>query len=777
MRSCVAVCLMLILTGNAGAQDLAGPIVQEVIITNVGPGRIDESFVLIHASVKTNAPWDPRQTSRDVKSLLDSGRFANVEALYEPIGDRVRIVYALENKYRLADFPEIEGTEAVGERKLIKLLELGKGDVVDDQVMGNAARRMLREYQKEFYPDAKITWSIEPVDRDYGTAAVTVYVDEGSKARVKKIRFSGNESIDDDDLKALVSPRRFIKPWTWFKKLPIDPILFEEQRRAIRNRYLDGGYLNATIDGPDVNRDNSGRVELQFRIDEGLQYRVGALSVGGTGVDIFPRKDLLSLVKLREGDVASAKLIASDTQRLRDFFGARGYVRTRVRPSLNPHPDSGVVDIHYDVVEGDLVTIQNIEIRGNVRTRDKVIRRELLVYPGDIYNEVKVRQSERVLKNLGFFESVRSDAIDTRVPDEKDLVFSVEEKRTGQFMVGAGFSSVDNLIGFVELSQGNFDLKGWPFTGGGQKFKIRAQVGSEREQIELSFVEPWFLDRKLSLGWDFFLTELDFSDYDESRVGTAISLGKSLPGPNRVNARYQIVSSDITDVADTNAYIVVDTGEEFFFETEEDSIKSSLALRFTHDTRSNPFVPKRGNRVIMRGELAGGILGGDRDLYELELRTANYTSPWWGHVFSIRTRWNVVDAYGDTVEVPIIDRLFMGGGRTLRGYEYRDVGPKAVRADSDGLIHRPIGGNTSGMAKAEYTVPIISSIRVAGFFDIGNAWLDAFDFDLGNTASSAGVGLRFDMPGFPIRIDRAWVVEEDSPLTDTDEWVFWIGFE
>ena len=777
MRPCVTVCLVLLLMGNAGAQDLANPIVQEVIITNVGPGHIDESFVLIHASVKTNAPWAPRQTSRGVRSLLDSGRFAKVEAYYEPVGDRVRIVYALENKYRLSDFPKIEGAEEVGERKLMKLLELGKGDLVDDQIMGNAARRMLKEYQEKFYPDAKITWSIEPLDRDYGTAAVTLYVDEGSKSRVRKMGFSGNESIEDDDLKILVSPRKFLRPWTWLRKLPIDPVLFEEKRRAIQNRYLDEGFLNATVDGPDVNRDSSGGVELQFRINEGLQYRVGAFSIGGTGGDVFPRKELLSLIRLRKGDVASSKLIATDTQRLRDCFGARGYIRTRVRPSLNPHPDLGVVDIHYEVVEGDLVTIQNIEIRGNARTRDKVIRRELLVYPGDIYNEVKVRQSERVLKNLGFFEFVRSDAIDTRVPDEKDLVFLVEEKRTGQFMVGAGFSSVDSLIGFIELSQGNFDLKGWPFTGGGQKLKVRAQVGSEREQVELSFVEPWFLDRKLSLGWDFFLTELDFSDYDANRVGTALFLGKPLPGPNRVNARYQIVSADITDVADTNAYISVDAGEEFFFETEEDSLKSSLELRFTHDTRSNPFVPKRGNRVMFRGEFAGGILGGDRDLFEFELRTANYLSPWWGHVLSFRTRWNVVDAYGDTGDVPIIDRLFIGGGRTVRGFEYRDVGPKAVRADSDGLIHRPIGGRTSGMIKAEYTVPVVPNIRVAGFFDIGNVWIDSFDFDIGNTASSTGFGLRFDMPGFPVRIDRAWVVEKDSPLTDTDKWVFWIGFE
>jgi len=316
------------------------------------------------------------------------------------------------------------------------------------------------------------------------------------------------------------------------------------------------------------------------------------------------------------------------------------------------------------------------------------------------------------------------------VPDEKDMVLTVEEKRTGQFMMGAGFSSIDNLIGFMELSQGNFDLKGWPyFTGAGQKLKLRAQFGSRRDEYEISFVEPWFLDQRLSLGFDLFRTDLNFTDYDEERVGGAITIGKPLPGPNRVSLRYQLVSTDIRDVADTNAYVYVDSPDEtFFFDESEDAIESSLRLRLMHDTRDNPFVPTRGNRLILSGELTGGVLGLDRDLWNLELTTAHYYPLWWRHVISLRTRWEVVDAYGDTDEVPLADRLFLGGGRTVRGYEFRDVGPKVQRADAPpgSESHRPVGGQSLGMAKAEYTMPIVSGVRLAGFFDIGNVWRDPF---------------------------------------------------
>jgi outer membrane protein insertion porin family len=404
-----------------------------------------------------------------------------------------------------------------------------------------------------------------------------------------------------------------------------------------------------------------------------------------------------------------------------------------------------------------------------------------MVYPGEVYDTVKIRQSERVLQNMGFFGNIRTRPVPTPAGDEKDLVVEVEEKRTGQVMVGAGFSSVDNLMGFVELSQGNFDLQGWPwFTGGGQKLKLGAQVGTENQRYDFSFVEPWFLDRKLSLGFDVWRSDRDYDDYDLQQTGVAVELGKPLPGPHRVAFRYQLENSAITDESDTNEYIYADPPQDpYSFTREEDTTKSSLRLTLTRDTRNNPFIPSEGNRVSLYGESAGGPLGFDTDLYEFGLITAHYKSLWWEHVISLRLNAQVVEEYGDTEELTISDRLFLGGGRTLRGFEYRDVGPKVIPVDPTTAEddHRPVGGQTLAMARAEYTIPIVKYVRWAAFYDVGNVWRDPYDFDFSVLASSVGTGIRLDIPGFPIRVDYGWAIKKDSELTDTDPWVVWIGYD
>ena len=392
-----------------------------------------------------------------------------------------------------------------------------------------------------------------------------------------------------------------------------------------------------------------------------------------------------------------------------------------------------------------------------------------------------MKRSERIINNLGFFQTVRSYPAKTLVPDERDLILEVEEKRTGQFMVSAGFSSIEKVIGMLELSQGNFDLFNWPyFTGGGQKLKLSTMLGSVRKYYEISFVEPWFLDRKLSLGVDLYLSDVNYTDYDIERKGVALTLGKPLTRSDRMELQYSVEKERLRDIADTNAYINLVTGQEYYFSNEPGTLKSSVQLTLLHDTRDNPFLPTKGNRTSVFGGVSGGILGLDTDIYQLGVRMNQYFPLWGGHVLGFRGRCEVVDSYGDTEAVPITDRLFLGGGRTLRGFEYRDVGPKAVlkseyESTSRSGFYRPVGGRSMAMANIEYTIPIASSVRVALFFDVGNAWWDAYDFKLDQLAMSTGVGLRLDLPGFPIKLDYGFVVQKDDELTDKSPWVIWIG--
>lgn len=782
MRTSVIIAsIFLVFWSTAESGTQATPVVKEICVRNLGAGRIDKSFVLVHTGVKIGSELDRLRISKDVKALLATGRFSYIAVEIEPLDHGVRLVYSIRNKLKLAEPVEIAGAHEFREEKIRDLLGLEVGDLVDDQVLDNRRQRVIEEYRREYYPNVTLTWRTDETDHAEGMAKVSVVIREGKRAHVAKVNFVGNKEISSDVLrKAMKQPARW-NPFLWLRKRRYDPEELETARAEIRNIYLNAGFLDATVDFPTVETQEDGSLAVNVNVREGVAYRFGEISLGG--ITLFPEAELKRLVGIKSGDIASVDAIRRTVQALEDYYGTRGYANAVVKPELDSDAASGIVNIHFAVTEGNLMRIRNVLIRGNTHTKEKVIRRELLVFPGEIFDKVKVRRSERIISNLGYFSNVRSYSVNTPALDEKDLIFEVEEKATGQFMVGAGFSSIDKLMSFVELSQGNFDINGWPyFKGGGQKLKVRGEIGSTRKLYELSFVEPWFLDRKLSLGIDLYRSEVDYSDYDIERTGGAVSLGKSLPGANRIDFQYRLEKSVLSDIVDTNQYFYADSSEEEYYFREEDRLSSSLKTTLTHDTRDNPFIPTRGNRVKLFTSISGGPLGFDTDIYELGISATRYMPLWYKHVLSVCARCETVEEYGDTTEVPIGDRLFIGGGRTLRGFEYRDVGPKVIRTveteeGGEEIYHRPVGGKSLAMASAEYTIPIVSGIRIATFFDIGNVWGDAYDFQLDRLASSAGVGIRLDIPGFPIKVDRAWVIEKDDEFTDMDAWVFWIGYD
>ncbi|MFC1497693.1 outer membrane protein assembly factor BamA, partial [Verrucomicrobiota bacterium] len=599
---------------------------------------------------------------------------------------------------------------------------------------------------------------------------------------VSKVEFVGNKQITAKTLKRVSRRPVAWGPLRWFRRIRYDREKLEITRITISRFYMDKGFLDARVDSPEINKDENGNLVIKFNITEGVEYRFGEMSV--SGVTLFPEAEIRRFIRTRTGDVASTLTIERSVHAIEDYYGSLGYMNASVNTVLDPNASKKNVNIVYSVTEGKRASIRNVLIRGNTRTKDKVIRRELLVYPGDIYNNVKVRRSESVIRNLGHFSFVRSYPVNTPVNEEKDIIFEVEEKRTGQFMFGAGLSSIDNVMGYVEVSQGNFDISGWPFTGGGQKLKLRGQIGGRRQLYELSFVEPWFLDRKLSFGADLYGTSVSYSEYDVERVGGAVSIGRNLPGPYRMKVRYGLEEVSISDVAATNEYTNLETGEPFFFDTEENRTESSLRLGLTRNTCNNFFAPTRGTYMNIFGSVSGGLLGLDTDLYRLGGRVSHYVPLWFRHVLSLKARVEVVEEYDDTEEIPLSSRLFIGGGKTLRGYDYRDVGP-LVESVVDSSKHKPIGGRSMIMGKAEYLIPLVDGIRWAFFYDTGNVWTDAYDFRLDNMASSAGVGIRLDLPGFPIRFDWGWPIyyddryfsSEDDVKEIEESFSFWIGYD
>ncbi len=764
---------------------LPAAVIREIRVEAVDVHFNDRDFVMAATQVRPGDQVDQRRISRDVKTLMGTGRFSFVDSELVAAGADFDLVYRVAVKPRLEKPVTVEGAEDMGERHIRKWLGLEPGDAVDDAILSMRSRKVREEYHRRFYPDVKLAWEIitEPAT---GFARVIYRVQEGGRATLRRVKFTGNTyqppgwgerfaaglrrreavspaSVPPEQLETVMQPRLWHVFSFFTKRGAYNPDDLDADREALRVLYLNRGYLDARIDAPEVNYYQPRKLEAVYHITEGPQYRLGEINLREH--TRFPAAELQPLVKLRPGDIAGMGAINRAADALRDYYWNRGYMRASVRPRLRPRPSDPVVDVEFQFHEGDVVNIRYVDIRGNTRTKDRVIRRELAVYPGELYNMVKVRQSERILRNLGFFSNVSSYPRETGESYRDDLVFEVEETRTGQFMLGAGYSSIDEIIGFVEVSQGNFDLFGWPkFTGAGQKLRLRAQVGSETEEYLMSLTEPWFLGRKLSLGGELYRNvHKNLSDYyNERRLGGAITLGKPLRGFfHRANLRYGLEEITIYDVSSNAVQRIQDE--------EGSRLVSSLKLTLIHDTRDNYFVPTRGVRATVASRLAGGPLAGDVDMYGLEADASAYYPLWFGHVFNLRGWAAVVQEYGKDDDVRIFDRLFLGGARTLRGFKYRYVSPY-----EEG---EPIGGKTAALAAAEYTVPITRKIlRAAVFYELGNVWMDAYEMDT-TYCSDAGIGLRLDIPGFPIRVDYAWPLEISGDVERTSaRFNFWLGY-
>jgi len=752
------------------------PVIQKIEYVNQGTGIINSEYIQAYTSNRIGDVFDRVTLARDIKSLVKTKLFSNVEVKTTIVGHEMILTYYLTNKYRLTGKPKVEGNKKFRTRKIRKIIDLNQEDLIDDQVAANLALNIEREYKKANFPNAKVSWKIKDVKKTEGTASITFIVDEGSKEYVKYIYFEGNTDITDSELDKVIHFPVWWNPIDWFRKITPGSIELDAYRQMIKDQFLNKGYLDIIVSPGLVGRTKKNELTVTYQIQEGNMYRFGDISV--KGVTTFPLSAVEENVIAKKGFPASVTVAKVTRESIQDYYGQRGYLNTSVRPLYIPSVSNHVVDVEYKVKEGYLTKINDIIITGNVRTKDKVIRRELLVNPGDIYNTVKLRTSENRLRNLGFFDLVRSSPRITDIPDEQDIVIKVREQKTGNIMLGAGFSSIDKLTGFIEFSQGNFDLFNWPnFTGGGQKFKIKLQLGTERNEFNISFVEPWFLDKKLAFGTDISWLDYEYDEYSLERTGISFSLSKPLFGPARISFTLAFQDEDITNT-DQDEYWYVDDIERSYFFKDQNYFRSTAGINILYDTRNHSFTPTRGDKIRLFVKYSGGVMGGDIDTYRLGLEYRKYIPLWLGHVLSLKVKGEVVDSFdGPNDELPLSDRLYIGGGRSIRGYKYRQVGPKIRRPQyGEAEDIEPIGGCTSGLFSAEYIIPIVRGLKLGLFYDIGNVWYDPFEVS-SDLASSVGIGLRLDMPGFPIRIDYAVPVEKDNELTEEEAWNFWIGYD
>src|SRR2546425_3635135 len=678
------------------------PIIKSIDVQYTGPGTVSKERILAQMRTKVGQPYSDQVVEQDIETLYKTGSVLNVRIFAQPEGNGVKVIVAVQTRSIVREI-EIDGAEQVKAKRLRKEIKLKLNQPVNEQQLEEARQKIIEVYQGRGYNDVSVQFRVDPIDEKRGTARVVFTVNEGVKGAVRQVHFEGNEHFSEKVLRKQMKTRGKTLVYFLDKSGRLDEVQLEQDLDKIREWYQNHGYIDVQIKDTRKERTKNGPMILTIVIAEGPQYHVGKLTI--SGYQATSEQKIRALLKMKEGSVYSPKQLRDDAKAVADAYGSGGYVDLVVLPEGTPAGPARI-DVHYKIEEGDRSFVERINIAGNTRTKDKVIRREVLVAPGDVFNTVRVDVTKKRLDNLGYFAKVETYPEDTDIPGRKDLTILVQEKRTGSLSFGGGFSTVDKLVGFVELTQGNFDLFNWPsFTGGGEKFRLRIQYGTERKDALLTITEPYFLDRRLSLGGQAFFSEANYlsSVYDQRNYGFSVEARKPINAYIYATLGYTLQNVEIFNVASSSPEFILTQSGTF----TESKMFSSVVL----DTRDNPLLSRRGQRITFSPSIAGGFLGGDTQIYALDLEGSQYFHLPKDTILVLNGEIATVSQWGNGNEVPIFERLFLGGSNNLRGFPFREVGPQ-----QNG---EPIGGQSMARATLEWTFPIIEKARGALFYDTG----------------------------------------------------------
>jgi outer membrane protein insertion porin family len=815
-------------TANAQqGQPPEAPIIRSIDVQYSGPATVSKDAILAQIRTAVGQPYSDQTVEDDIRNLYKTGTIQNVRIFAQPESDGVKVIVAVQTRQVLRELV-IDGAHKVSAKKLRKEIGVRLNAPVNEDDLQKARQKIIDNYQSKGFTDVSVDFKVEPIDESRGTARVIYTVEEGVKGAVSKIHFQGNEHFSERLLRKQMKTRGKTLYSFIDKSGRLDEIQLQQDLDSIKEFYQNHGYIDVEVTEAGRERRKGGPLIVTIGINEGTLYHVNKISFAG--YKETTEQKLRKITKLKEGEVYSPKQLHDDAKAIADGYGSGGYVDLVILPQGTP-AGPGLIDVHYKIEEGNRSFVERINIVGNTRTKDKVIRREILVRPGDVFDTVRVDTTKKRLENLGYFSKVETYPEETGVEGRKDLVVQVEEKRTGSLNFGVGYSTIDSLLGFVELTQGNFDITNWPgLTGAGQKFRAKAQVGSQRKDFTLGVTEPYFLDRRFSLGGQLFYSEASYlsSVYDQRNYGFSLEARKPIVSWVYGVVGYSLQNYDIYNVASgVSPEILAEQGT-----TTQSMVNTSLVW----DRRDNPFLTRRGERISISPYVAGGPLGGDVKIYGLDVEATKYVRVWkdvilladveaatvdvWNHreTQSFRTSGTVqsapnkplcldtlgnpctcgspncspvVQPFIDQVSnVPIYDRLYLGGSNNLRGFRFRDIGPK----DSN---NQPIGGQSMARATVEVSFPIIEKARGAFFYDCGFVNPDAWDFSPGTIdiprgdnaiatqiwnqfhdtskafpaslasprrsfdsfGSDFGVGVRLDLPIGPLRLDYGYPLD------------------
>ncbi len=702
--------------------------------------HVREKEVLDLMTLRPGDALSARRVREDIHLLFETGNFDDVQMFAESTKkkDEILLVVRVKERARVGRLT-LEGNEKKKDRKIKEAMKTTMGKPLDPSQLLQDLDEIRKLYREDGYNDVAVdaqTQASEKGDR----VDVTITVQEGVQVKVGLITLEGVQSFSEKKV------RGQLKELKEGKKFRPDHL--EEERKRLEGYYRNEGYLRCVVGDAQITPAADGRtVDIRFQVREGVAYHLGQLTVEGAFV--IPPEDILKVARLEKDKLLRQKDLDDARERIRSLYLDRGYIYCRVDPRIDTNDETLVADVQVNLDEGEVAYIQDIRITGNYKTRDYVIRRELIMKPGEKFEVAKIRASTMGLYNLGFFEEVNPDMEPGDKPGQAVLVFRIKERKTGSIGLGGGYSSVDKWVGNLKFEEANL-------FGRGQRLNIDWEFGKTTNSFNIGFTEPWLFNTKTSGTVSLFNTIHSMDAYTERRTGGSLGLGRRLTRRLSVYNSYLYERVKLYDIGLayqdplSPTYIPVSTNRT-----------SSMTPRVVYDNRDNVFDAKRGWRHSLSCEVAGGLLGADNNFIKLQEDTSKFLPLFWKFVIGEHVRLGFARGYrarGHFTDVPIYERFYCGGADTVRGYDERTIGP------SRGVA----GGKVLYVLNSELKYPIAGPLRGVFFYDVGGLWSD-LKYVQNDLEYGYGLGVRLTIPGtvMSIRVDYGWPL--NSTLPDADK--------
>jgi outer membrane protein insertion porin family len=725
---CLWTALLAVGSGNAAAAGF-----RVVAIEVRGASRVSPDAVRKTMATQVGQELDLDKVRQDVKAIYRMGYFRDVTFDTEEVPGGYRLTVVVVEKPIVAGV-QIEGNKEVETTDLRAAVTIKERSLFQEEKVKESVNKLTDICNNKGFVDASVEASV--AEDSEGAIRVTFRVSEGKKMKIERVVITGNRFHSTKAiLKAIETSEKgflsFITDSGTFKKDVV-----ETDVRKLEALYQNSGFLDSKISEPVISRGKKGLI-VTIRIFEGRQYRVG--EIGFSGESDIPEETLRKTVKLARGDLFNRETLLSDLLALTTLVNDEGYAQALVSPGVTKRKEYPVVDVTYRFERGTKFRFGTVDISGNTKTLDRVIRRNLDVSDGRIYTATGLKTSKENLTRTSYFKDVKISTAPSAVPGEMDAKVEVQEGPTGTLSGGLGYSSLDKIFGVVQLTENNLFGRGW-------KASLNSQFGARRTTYSIDFRDPHFLDSDFSLLLAAYNTRTRYTDFERKSTGVRAGMGYNFTRLTNASLSLRADSTRILRTENTTSQVILDEVDKGTQQTR------SITFNLNRNTTDKFIDPSRGSVESGSVEYAGGPFGGDSQFVKYFLNAKAFYPVTASTVFSWNVLWgHVVPTDGG--EVPIFERFFLGGPYNIRGFRSRELSPK------DPNTGESIGGNKELVGNLEYLFPLVSEIGFKGvvFFDIGNAWEQGrWPWDGRQLRYACGAGVRWYSPMGPLRFEWGW---------------------